>query len=105
MSSSRSRGYSVSLQGGGALTDLRCTCMTYNVSLQCMSNERTRDERMSERNAIASLTRWVLRHKRLIVGLWLVLALGGLAALRPAGDALSQQFNLPGTQGFIANRH
>ena len=58
---------------------------------------------MSERNAMASLTRWVLAHKRLIVGLWLVVAIGGLAAMRPAGDALSQQFNLPGTEAFIAN--
>lgn len=58
---------------------------------------------MPERNAMASLTRWVLAHKRLIVGLWLVVAIGGLAAMRPAGDALSQQFNLPGTEAFVAN--
>jgi RND superfamily putative drug exporter len=58
---------------------------------------------MSERNAMASLTRWVLAHKRLVLGLWLLLAIGGFAALRPAGDALSQQFNLPGTEAFIAN--
>jgi putative drug exporter of the RND superfamily len=58
---------------------------------------------MSERNAMASLTRWVLAHKRLVLGLWLVIAIGGLAAMRPAGDALSDEFNLPGTEAFIAN--
>jgi RND superfamily putative drug exporter len=58
---------------------------------------------MSEGNAMATLTRWVLGHKRLIVGLWLVVAIGGVAAMRPAGDALSGQFNLPGTEAAIAN--
>jgi RND superfamily putative drug exporter len=58
---------------------------------------------MSEGNAMATLTRWVLAHKRMVVGLWLVVALGGVAAMRPAGDALSGQFNLPGTEAAIAN--
>ena len=58
---------------------------------------------MSERNAMASLTRWVLGHKRLVLGLWVVLTIGGLAATGPAGGALSQQFNLPGTEAFVAN--
>src|SRR5215213_3529215 len=58
---------------------------------------------MSERNAMANLTRWVLAHKRLVVGLWLVIAIAGIAATKPAGDALSQQFNLPGTEAFVAN--
>jgi RND superfamily putative drug exporter len=66
-----------------------------------MAIERTDD--MSKRNAMATLTRWVLAHKRLVLGLWLVLAIGGLAAMRPAGDALSGQFNLPGTEAFVAN--
>ena len=58
---------------------------------------------MSEGKAMATLTRWVLAHKRLVLGLWLVVAIGGLAAMRPAGDALSEQFNLPGTEAFVAN--
>src|SRR3954470_7459505 len=58
---------------------------------------------MSERNAMEALTRWVLAHKRLVLVLWIALAIGGIAATRPAGDTLSQQFNLPGTEAFIAN--
>ena len=27
---------------------------------------------MSDRNAMTTLTRWVLRHKKLVVGLWVV---------------------------------
>ena len=58
---------------------------------------------MSKRNSMTTLTRWVLRHKKLVVGLWLVLAIGGFAAIKPAGDALSTSFNIPGSEAFIAN--
>ena len=44
---------------------------------------------MSDRNAMTTLTRWVLRHKKLVLGLWVVLAIAGFAAMKPAGDALS----------------
>ena len=30
---------------------------------------------MSHRNAMTTLTRWVLRHKKLVLGLWVILAL------------------------------
>ncbi len=58
---------------------------------------------MSERKAMTTLTRWVLSHKRLVVGLWLVLTLAGVAAMRPAGDALSDQFDVPGGEASITN--
>jgi RND superfamily putative drug exporter len=59
---------------------------------------------MSKRNPMATLTQWVLRHKKLVVGVWLVLAIGGFAAIKPAGDALSTSFNIPGSEAFKANR-
>ncbi len=58
---------------------------------------------MAQRNSMTTLTRWVLAHKKLVVGLWLVLAIGGFAAIKPAGDALSTSFNIPGSQAFAAN--
>ena len=58
---------------------------------------------MSNRNAMTTLTRWVLRHKKLVLGLWVVLALAGFAAMKPAGDALSTSFNIPGSEAFDAN--
>src|SRR3954471_21836570 len=58
---------------------------------------------MSNRTAMAGLTRWVLRHKKLVVGLWIALAIGGLAAMKPAGDALSTSFNIPGSEASSAN--
>src|SRR5688572_5678504 len=50
------------------------------------------------------LTRFVLGHKRLVVGLWLVVTVAAFAAIGPAGKALSQQFNVPGREGFETNK-
>jgi putative drug exporter of the RND superfamily len=58
---------------------------------------------MSKRNTMTALTHWVLGHKKLVVGLWLVLAISGFGALKPAGDALSTTFNIPGSQASVAN--
>jgi RND superfamily putative drug exporter len=58
---------------------------------------------MSERNAMTTLTRWVLGHKKLVAGLWLALAVAGVAAMGPADRSFEQQFNLPGTEAFVAD--
>jgi putative drug exporter of the RND superfamily len=50
------------------------------------------------------LTRFVLGHKRLVLGLWLAIVIAAFAALQPANDALSQQFNVPGREGFETNQ-
>jgi RND superfamily putative drug exporter len=49
---------------------------------------------------MAALTGWVLGHKRLVLGLWLVVWIASIGALGPAGSSLSQQFNIPGREGF-----
>jgi RND superfamily putative drug exporter len=59
---------------------------------------------------MSSLTRLVLRHKRIVVILWLVLAVVGFATAGQATNALSKTFNLPGKEGFdvslqIANQY
>jgi len=50
------------------------------------------------------VTRFVLGHKRLVLGFWLVVTIAAFAAIGPAGNALSQQFNVPGREGFETNR-
>ncbi len=50
------------------------------------------------------LTRFVLGHKRLVLGLWLAVTIAAFAALQPANDALSQQFNVPGREGYETNQ-
>ncbi len=50
------------------------------------------------------LTRFVLDHKRLVLGFWLIVTIAAFAAIQPAGNALSQEFNVPGREGFETNR-
>jgi RND superfamily putative drug exporter len=58
---------------------------------------------MPERNAMATLTRWVLGHRKLVVGFWVAVAVAGVAAMGPADRSFEQQFNIPGTEAFVAN--
>jgi putative drug exporter of the RND superfamily len=51
-----------------------------------------------------ALTRFVLDHRRLVLGFWLVVTIAAFAAIGPAGSALSQQFSVPGREGFEANQ-
>lgn len=50
------------------------------------------------------LTNFVLAHKRLVVGFWVVVTVAAFVAIGPAGNSLSQQFDLPGREGFEANK-
>ncbi len=52
---------------------------------------------------MTTLTSWVLRHKRLVVGAWIAVTFGAFAAIGPAADSLSQQFKIPGREGFETN--
>ncbi len=53
---------------------------------------------------MARWSRWVLAHKKWILCFWLLVTLAGLAAVRPATDALSDDFRpVPGKEGFETN--
>ena len=51
-----------------------------------------------------ALTGWVLGHKRVVLGLWLLVTVVAFAAIQPAGSALSQEFSVPGGEGFETNQ-
>jgi RND superfamily putative drug exporter len=51
-----------------------------------------------------ALARWVLTHKRLVVAFWTVITIAAFAAIGPAGKSLSQQFSVPGREGFETNQ-
>ena len=51
---------------------------------------------------MASLTRWVLAHKRLVVAIWIVLTIVGIAT-GPATKAMDQKFSVPGREGWETN--
>src|SRR5918996_4891606 len=53
---------------------------------------------------LATLTRWVLAHKRLVVAGWILVTIAAFAAIQPASDALSEEFTVPGREGFETNR-
>jgi RND superfamily putative drug exporter len=53
---------------------------------------------------MTALTNWVLDHKKTVIGVWLAIAVAAFAAIGPANDSLSQQFSVPGKEGFETNR-
>jgi RND superfamily putative drug exporter len=52
---------------------------------------------------ISTVTFWVLRHKRLVIGFWVVLVLVGGATAGSATKAMNQKFSVPGKEGWQAN--
>src|SRR5258705_6793560 len=53
---------------------------------------------------MSSLTRWVLTHRRLVVGFWIVLTLVGIGTSGAATKAMKQKFSVPGREGWEANQ-
>ena len=53
---------------------------------------------------MTALTSWVLKHKGIVAGLWIAITVAAFAAIGPANDALSQQFTVPGQEGFETNK-
>ena len=52
---------------------------------------------------MASLTSWVLAHKRTVIAFWVVLTIAGMAAAGPATDALEPEFSVPDKEGWETN--
>jgi RND superfamily putative drug exporter len=50
-----------------------------------------------------SLTRFVLAHKRLVAAFWLAVALVGVGAAGKATKAFSDQYSVPGREGYETN--
>jgi len=52
---------------------------------------------------VASLTRWVLAHKRTVVIGWIFLTIAGMMAAGPASEALEAEFSVPDKEGWETN--
>src|ERR1700753_2921505 len=50
-----------------------------------------------------SLTRWILAHRRAVVGVWLALTVVGVLTASSAVSAMNQKFTVPGREGWEAN--
>jgi RND superfamily putative drug exporter len=46
------------------------------------------------------LTRWILAHRRLVVAIWAVLTIVGIATVNNATKAMDQKFSVPGREGW-----
>ncbi len=57
-----------------------------------------------ESGTLTRLTHFVLGHKRLVAGAWIVLTLVGMASAGSATKALKQKFSVPGKEGFVTNQ-
>ena len=53
---------------------------------------------------MASLTRWVLAHKRIVAAFWVIVTLVGAASAGSATKALKQKFSVPGREGWTTNQ-
>jgi len=51
----------------------------------------------------ATIARWSLAHKRTVVACWLLLTVAGIASVGSATKALSDQFSVPGREGWQTN--
>jgi RND superfamily putative drug exporter len=52
---------------------------------------------------VSALTRFVLAHRRLVVGFWLVLTIVGIVTVGKANESFNEEFSVPGREGFETN--
>ena len=54
-------------------------------------------------NGLDLLTRWVLRHKRVVASAWIVLTIAGMFGAARVTDALEGDFSMPASDSFATN--
>jgi len=52
---------------------------------------------------MGAFTRWILAHKLIVAGSWLIIFVVGALSTSSATNALSFKFDLPGQEGYLAN--
>ena len=53
---------------------------------------------------MTSIVRWSLNHKRLVVAIWILLTIAGIASANKATKALNQQYSNPGHESYSTNQ-
>src|SRR4051812_41648634 len=53
---------------------------------------------------VSSITTWVLAHRKLVIGFWIVATLVRGALSGAATKAMDQKFSVPGKEGWEANK-
>ncbi len=63
------------------------------------------DKQLTEKGTfVTSIVRWSLNHKRLVVVIWILLTIAGIASANKATKALSEQYSNPGHESYTANQ-
>jgi putative drug exporter of the RND superfamily len=52
---------------------------------------------------VSAITRFVLAHRRLVVAFWVVLTIVGVVTVGKANESFSEEFSVPGREGFETN--
>jgi RND superfamily putative drug exporter len=52
---------------------------------------------------LTSITRWVLAHRRIVAGFWILVTLVGIATVGSSTSSFSKTFSVPGREGFETN--
>jgi RND superfamily putative drug exporter len=52
---------------------------------------------------MTAFTRWILAHRRLVAGFWIVVTVVGIATASSATKAMDQKFSVPGKEGWETN--
>ncbi|HEX8977755.1 MAG TPA: MMPL family transporter [Solirubrobacteraceae bacterium] len=52
---------------------------------------------------MTAITRWVLRHKRIVAGFWVLVTIVGIATVSHTTNSFSKEFSVPGREGFQTN--
>jgi RND superfamily putative drug exporter len=50
------------------------------------------------------ITRWVLAHRRIVAGAWILVTLVGIVTVGQATKSFSKTFSVPGREGFVTNQ-
>ena len=53
---------------------------------------------------MTGIVRWSLNHKRLVVAIWILLTIAGIASANKATKALNQQYSNPGHESYSTNQ-
>src|SRR5690349_11493908 len=62
-----------------------------------------RTHHLCYKRIMASFTRWVLSHRKLVVVFWVVITVIGIATAGAASKAMDQKFSVPGYEGWDTN--
>src|SRR6185312_575795 len=62
-----------------------------------------RGEAVPRVKSMITITRFALRHRRLVALAWLAVAVAGIVSTGPATRALSDQYSVPGREGYVTN--